>query len=255
MSDLTPQQLKDESRRAARAVDSMRRAAHADPAQLPSLINALKRLARLRSDQGEHHRAASLYLEALNHVTECEDQLGRGEVAALAANLAYHYDRAETWDPAAKYYRRALEAIGSADPDPPELAAVIHNNLAMILRRQGSYESAEAYYKLALKEFIGLNGERHHTVASVYNNYGACCYAARDLKRAREFHEKALDIRSALYPNGHPDVAQSCQNLAAVFDTLNQPDKAADLRRQGESMAGTGKRTKATDATGLLRGS
>ena len=61
------------------------------------------------------------------------------------------------------------------------------------------------------------------------NNLGNIYRATGDYDRAREFHERALDIRRKTLGEEHPDVAQSLNNLATVYQNIGDYERAREL--------------------------
>jgi len=60
-------------------------------------------------------------------------------------------------------------------------------------------------------------GPQHPNVARSYNNLGNVFGDEGDLKKAKEYHERALAIRQQTLGPQHPDVATSYNYLATVL--------------------------------------
>ncbi|CAM2717527.1 unnamed protein product [Rotaria socialis] len=65
-------------------------------------------------------------------------------------------------------------------------------------------------------------------MAMIYNNLGIIHRKMNMYSQALENHTKALDIRQAVLPDNHPDIASSYVNLAMVYMKMNDLDQALD---------------------------
>ena len=60
-------------------------------------------------------------------------------------------------------------------------------------------------------------GSQHPDVAASYNNLGALLQDQGDLKKAKEYHERALAIRQQTLGPEHPNVAGSYNDIGIVL--------------------------------------
>jgi CHAT domain-containing protein len=82
--------------------------------------------------------------------------------------------------------------------------------------------------------------EREKKVAT-WNREGSRLYAAHDFARARELFSQALEMGRSLYPksdfpNGHPELAASMQNLAVMRLVMGEYAEAEQLLREALRM-------------------
>lgn len=202
---------------ASRSLEEERRNTYRDPARLGNLIESINVLAELRAQQGEFHKAESLYREALSRIQEVKTSDPELSVGVYSL-LAYLYDRWGKLREAADLYVKALELGRKHGINSSEKIATINNNLAMIHKGMRDYEGAARYYKEALEGFRQLLGENSPQVASVYNNLGVLYYQNLDIDSAMEMQLKALRIRENLSTSQLEagDLSQTYTNLSAV---------------------------------------
>ena len=74
-------------------------------------------------------------------------------------------------------------------------------------------------------------------VANTYNNIGIVYRNKGDLENALLQHQRALEIRTRVYGQEHPDVATSCNNIGIVYkekgdleNALLQYQRALEIR-------------------------
>ena len=66
----------------------------------------------------------------------------------------------------------------------------------------------------------------HPHVATSLNNLGIVCHDLGQYEQAKDFFQRSLVIRQAVYGSDHPDVAISLNNLGNVCDDLGQYEQA-----------------------------
>ena len=221
---------------ASRSVEDARRRAHLDPARLGDLVEQINVLAELRSQEGDFHKAESLYREALSRIQEVkmpDPEL----LVGVYSLLAYLYDRWSKLEEAAAYYKKALELGEKLGVHDSDKVATVKNNLAMIHKNMRDYDGAAKYYHEAADEFRHLHGENSSCVASVYNNLGVLHYQILEVDRALDMHIKAMRIRENLPPADREagDLAQTYTNLGAVYKALGDFQKAQEYVEKARS--------------------
>ncbi len=78
----------------------------------------------------------------------------------------------------------------------------------------------------------GLKKEQKNLLAKKYNNLGIYYYRTGYLDKALKYHEKALDIRKAIYGEKHPDVATSYNNIALVYRAKGELNTALKYHKK-----------------------
>ena len=69
-------------------------------------------------------------------------------------------------------------------------------------------------------------GSNHVEVARSYNNLGRVHQDLGDLQQAKQYHEKALNIRTEQLGSNHVDLATSYKNLGNVHQDLEDLQQA-----------------------------
>ncbi|MEO1514330.1 MAG: tetratricopeptide repeat protein [Bacteroidota bacterium] len=105
--------------------------------------------------------------------------------------------------------------------------------LADLAYEQGEWQEAEQFYRLLLDR---RKTKADRLSAQLYNNIAACLYRNGRYAQATDWHRKALQFRQALFPEGHPDVADSHSNLANCFFGEGQLEKAVDGHQKALEM-------------------
>ncbi len=213
-------QFEDAVRITQTALDSARRAANHDPSNAPSLITALEVMADLRRAQGSFHEAESHYQEALENFDQ--KSMPREQLARIKGGLAALYDSNHLPDKAAPLYKEAIEIFKDLGEDHEPQVAKLSNNIAMLYKELGEHESAEGHYITAVEIFERTKGKDSEEAATVYNNLGGLYSMSGYPDQAREMHKIALDIRSKIFPENDPEIAQSLCNLATVAHELQE---------------------------------
>ena len=69
-------------------------------------------------------------------------------------------------------------------------------------------------------------GAKHINVAKSYNNLGVLHEALGELEQAKDYHQRALEIRINVLGAKHINVARSYNNLGVVHKALGQLEQA-----------------------------
>ena len=193
---------------------------------------------------------------SLANVEAYEGDPARGEpVARATAALADaalpigHADRAAAWstlaacltgqgrfaDADAPFVRALAEFDAAAAPDPAVRAAV-QRARAVNLDELKRYTEAEPIYRalLATREAAGEAG----AIVAALNDLAYNLDQQGQGAAAEALLRRALAIRAASLPAGHPDLARAYANLAANLERRGRADAAAALRAQAAAMRG-----------------
>ena len=223
-----------------RAVEYARRSANIDSTKLELLVEHLHSLAELRVRTGDFSRAESLLREAMFRIEDANSVHRIAPRPILAANIAsslgYLYDRWNKTENARSWYQKSLDMAETGHFFESDLGASVSNNLGMLDKRHGALASAEFNYRRALDIFKKIKGSDSLECAAVTNNLGVLLYTQGDYPGAIQCHEAAMAIRQAHHNpatgEGLKDLCQSWRNLAAVYKTQGEAEKAATLLRQ-----------------------
>jgi tetratricopeptide (TPR) repeat protein len=232
--------LRNQIASTTRAVEYARRVANVDESKLELLVDHLHTLAELRVVDQDYSRAESLLREAMFRIEDANANHRLNPRPILAANVAsslgYLYDRWNKTDQARKWYERSLSMAEAGNFFHSDLGASVSNNLGMLDKKSGALATAEHHYRRSLAIFESLKGPQSAEVGAVLNNLGVLLYTKGTYAEAITAHEKALVIRQALHHpttgEGFTDLCQTWRNLAAVYKTQGNVERAANLLRQ-----------------------
>lgn len=231
----------------ARALMIRERFASGDDA---AVADALHQLAATFWKDGRYPEAEALYVRSL----EMRRRLYRGDHPAIAMSLTHlaacrlrqgRVDEARTLYDEALVIRRRLYG----DRDHEEVAQSL-NNVAKCSLEVGDFARAEHLFGEALAMIRRLKGDSYHGTAAASQNLADCFLrratslardgqsvpAAEPAAQARDAFERALRIRSTMYPTGHHLVAASMLGLARASAILGELDHAAELAAGGVAM-------------------
>ena len=117
-------------------------------------------------------------------------------------------------------YEEAIELFENLDEDHEIQIANLCNNVAKLYKGGGDYEKSEGKYVAAVGLFEKVKGRESEEGATVYNNLGGLYALSGYPEQAREMHKIALDIRSKIFEDDDPCLAQSLTNIATVYHEL-----------------------------------
>lgn len=150
--------------------------------------------------------------------------------------IAEHYDRAEEWDKAIKYYNRAgdnqleqyhfslaqtafekqLSILQTERKQHKSEIAICYQNLGTLYFRKADYDKGLEFYTLALAIQLDLFGERSSDTAKSYDLLGSTYFQKGEIKKGLEYHTKALDIRLDVLGEKNPDTAASLNIIGNI---------------------------------------
>lgn len=109
-------------------------------------------------------------------------------------------------------------------------------NLALVLHARGEYQEALATFKTALDVAENLNN--WFSVVIQLNNMGECYQDLGDLTKARELHERALEVARA-HAIGEGAQVDVVRNLGVDLLGLGEVERAIEVIQQSLHMART----------------
>ncbi|MEZ5360581.1 MAG: CHAT domain-containing tetratricopeptide repeat protein [Candidatus Zixiibacteriota bacterium] len=122
-------------------------------------------------------------------------------------------------------------ALGELEtsPDGDSLTAEMYTNKAMADFYLGKTAESRACLAEALRIRIALYSEMHELVAFNYTNLGMLFNAMREYDSSLYFHQKAFDIRSAVFGPDDPKSAINLYRMSNVYSSIGIFDKADSL--------------------------
>jgi tetratricopeptide (TPR) repeat protein len=120
--------------------------------------------------------------------------------------------------------------IKSCGHEQPLTAASL-NNIAGIYMNGDLLDEAMVFYTDALKIYEKTFAEikDHPELASVYNNFASALMKKGGIEKAHTYYALARDMRISIYGEKHPDTLSSQNNIAYVYGTRGDYEKALEL--------------------------
>ncbi|MCF0121287.1 MAG: tetratricopeptide repeat protein [Oscillospiraceae bacterium] len=153
--------------------------------------------------------------------------------ASLFNNLSLVYQKAEEYDTASDYLKKAL-AIVEKDPARRVETATTYSNLAVSEINTGNIDDALMHLKKSFELFEADETPDYHYSAAL-SAYAQALYLKGDLDGAAEYYEKALiQVERVMGKTQNYEIILS--NLNAVNQQRNMLPEAADAYTDGLSL-------------------
>lgn len=194
----------------------------------PDVGLALFTVGNIYSDIPDYPKAEEYYRKAIDNRSRA---LGPDHVslASIYNNYGLIYKELGRYPEAVALFERAL-AIRERSLHPEHLlVASVLNNLGNVLRLRGDESKAVELYTRVLAIREKALGPDHPDVATAINN---AVNANWDIDRTESMYLRALAIREAKLRPDHPDIAQSLYNLALLYSSAGQFEKAEPFCRR-----------------------
>ncbi|MEZ5962263.1 MAG: CHAT domain-containing tetratricopeptide repeat protein [Planctomycetota bacterium] len=179
------------------------------PGHFEEAVSLLRRSAAIRRNVlGANHPA---YARTLNALAALLDKQGR-------------YAEAED------LVRQAL-AIAERNEDQPEIERSL-GNLAWLLQAQDKFDAAASVFTAVIERIRAREGDNLSSAWHI-NDFGWMRHRQGNDRDAEDLLTEALKIRRARRDPEHPLIAQSLNNLAAVFESTGRYAQAEHAYREG----------------------
>ncbi len=139
-------------------------------------------------------------------------------------------------------YRLARQALEEALEERrrlagPDAAEALESLQALgeVCHEAGDEERSRALLEESLERHRRVYGDEHARTARAIDAL-ATVVARRDLEKGGELWRRALDMRRAVLPADHPDLAQSLSSLAGYHFDRHEYERARDLYREALSV-------------------
>jgi len=205
------------------------------PIEKAPLADCLHNLAATLYWQGNFTEAKGFYERSLAIRREIYPADHR-DVATSLTHLAAC--ELEIGDPgrAHRLYTDALNIRTRLLGSEHEEVAQAMNNLAKSYMEDEEFGRAEALFRDSLAMIMRLRGEQYVGTAAVSQNLARCLYEKGDPTAALDAYDRALAIRKARFPNGHPVVAATLAGMARTNLSLGNVDAALSQAQQAVDM-------------------
>ena len=195
----------------------------------PQTSRIRNNLALLFESQGNFEEAESLYRNSYKNL---KSSLGidHPDTYAVLNNLAFLYMLMEDYPRAAQSFSDLIEKWGGqlGDDHPNVLKAI--NNLGRVYLRQEKYDAASKLIYTALTGRQKKFGELHIDTIRSHIDYGKVFRFQRRLQPAEDELLLALKLSESLLGPKHPYVFEILNELALLYETLENFDIAVSYR-------------------------
>ncbi len=215
----------------------------------PLVADALHNLAATLWWDGKYADAEKLYIRAL----EMRQRLFKADDPAIALSMTHLAGcrlRLGRIESARTLYQGALEMRKRLYGPEHEQVAGSLNNIAKCELEADEFATAEASFRTALAMVKKLKGEKYAGTAAASANLADCILRRAEADhmdgqndRARERAQEALslfqsslDVRTAMYPSGHPLTAATLGGMARASLALGNQQDAATYAANGLAM-------------------
>jgi len=177
---------------------------------------------------GEPSEAIRLTLEAIA-LTETDPEPFWTGLADLYGSLGTIYAEQGRYELARPAYERSLEIYRSElGPRHPDVA-IAESNLAALSQDQGDHGAARLLYKSAYVTLNDALGPSHPVVDRIATNLALSMLELGETTGAMKILEDSLALRREVLGARHPGVADALNDLAGVYETVDELNRAAEL--------------------------
>ncbi|CAF1300786.1 unnamed protein product [Adineta ricciae] len=150
--------------------------------------------------------------------------------ATLYDTLAWTNAEDEDDVSALENHQRALNTIAEhVDANDP-LLAYYHSNVAISCTAVNQYQQAIEHYKRAIQIEMNTSQPDYTNIAYCYESTGNILqYSFSDYNEALIYYERALELMLIHLPLAHPDTTSVYNEIANVYEKLNEFDKASSV--------------------------
>ncbi len=183
----------------------------------PLYAVTLHQIADLNRRLGEHSRAESLYLRALEIQKETVGENHPSYAAALN-DLAGFYSECNEHQCAESLYSKALDVYRRAvGEEHPEFAVVLGNLGLFYANRGEDRDRAEEVLRKAVALQESVLGKEHPGYALVTQALGDLCLMRENYKEARRYYAAAVGASKKAYGEKHPEHIRALSSLGFAY--------------------------------------
>ncbi len=205
------------------------------PPEKAALSDCLHNLAATLYWQGNFTEAKGYYERSLAIRREIYPADHR-DIATSLTHLAACELEVGQPDAAHRLYTDALNIRTRLLGSEHEEVAQAMNNLAKSYMEDEEFGRAEGLFRDSLAMIMRLRGEQYVGTAAVSQNLARCLFDKGDATAALVAYDRALAIRQARFPNGHPVVAATLAGMARTNLSLGNVDAALAQAQQAVDM-------------------
>lgn len=196
------------------------------------LANTYRLIGTRHSIYSESEKAQKEYKKAVNLLSQFEETpLVKSTKASIYSNLGATYSNEGLLDSALYFYHRQKAVL---DSGAKELGtAALYADLSNSYIKKRNYDSSLYYCQKALEIMeVSLNPE-HPDFAYLYINLGDISIMAEEsLENAKDYYQRALEIRENALGKSHFLTVEAIRRLATFYKYKDQPDKSLEFQNE-----------------------
>ena len=198
-----------------------------------NLAKTINLIGVVYQNKGDFTQALSYFEESLKLRKEVYKVSGLKEDEVLLArnynNIALHYYHIGEYEKSKEFHQLAI--MIKEKYDDYDDRAFSYNNIGALFDAMSKRDNylAMSYHQKAFE--IRKNLENKVNLAYTLNNMGVIEKNLGNYKDALLYLNKALELREAVYglDTIHPDIAQTCTNIADIFINVGELEKAKQI--------------------------
>lgn len=156
------------------------------------------------------------------HKKSAEEALGQGRLDLAETQWLVALRLAEDFEKSDKRYAFTLEKV------------------AELYFKAGKLDKAHLYCEQVLSVYLDLFGSRHMDVACISGNLAMICHALKNFRKAEKHYLQAIDVKTELLGNEHPEVTKLRSNYADLLRITNRSSEAEQLKTGASVVTSTG---------------
>ena len=198
-------------------------------------LELLKKLACYEKEQLLNYKKALVLQKEileLKKIIYPEDDI---TIADTIVNIGLAYFDMGQSKNAIKQYEQALKIKFKSLPNNDPAIAEIFNHLGNAYFHLNNLTKSMQLLKKAMDIYEGLS-EDCLGYANTLHNYGEVQYRLGYKNKAKEFYEKALEMKRKTLPENHSSIAETLDNLGLVCNDLDDKNKAKEFYERALGM-------------------
>ncbi|CAF1270041.1 unnamed protein product [Didymodactylos carnosus] len=157
-------------------------------------------------------------------------QLNNQDYANIFYNLAYIHKCQGEYEEGLNKLKQAYDKEANKSSPSKSMLAAILDDIGCIHICNNDYDRALEYFRKALKEQITPSIFNNIGLTYMYkaSNSSVTKQAKVNFKQALKYLNKALTLHTQTWPDGHPEMAVTLDNIGRVYNRSGKYDQALD---------------------------
>ena len=157
------------------------------------------------------------------------------QLASIYGRFGDSYSRLAHYDLAENYYNEAIEMLDEENPEHQEELGLLYSRKGFLNHFLAKYSKAIDLYKKSLVFFNKANGSVLEK-ARIIQSQASSLYMLKDYENALNLYLQANSIYRELLPDNHSLLINSYSDLATVYKSLEDYDKAIEYFKLARSL-------------------